>query len=44
MKRGVKLFTDRDYAIDEMPDAVRDLPFLRTSMQQTDMIVTKPTD
>ncbi len=42
MKRGVKLFTDRDYVIDEMPDAVRDLPFHRTSIEQTDAEVTKP--
>ncbi|MFN7564161.1 MAG: hypothetical protein ACK5TH_20500, partial [Prosthecobacter sp.] len=42
MKRGVKLFTDRDYAIDEMPDAVRDLPFHHTSIEKTDVTVTKP--
>ncbi len=42
MRRGVKLFTDRDYVIDEIPDAVRDLPFHRTSIEQTDVIVTKP--
>jgi predicted neuraminidase len=41
MKRGVKLFTDRDYVIDEMPDAVRDLPFHRTSIEKTDVEVTK---
>ncbi|WP_395715935.1 sialidase family protein [Prosthecobacter sp.] len=42
MKRGVKLFTDREYAIDEMPEAVRDLPFHRTSIEKTDVTVTKP--
>lgn len=42
MKHGVKLFTDRDYVIDEMPESVRDLPFLRTSIEKTDMVVTKP--
>ena len=42
MKRGVKLFTDRQYVIDEMPDAVRDLPFHRTSIEKTDVTVTKP--
>lgn len=42
MKRGVKLFNDRDYVIDEMPDAVRDLPFFRTSIEQTEVEVTKP--
>jgi hypothetical protein len=41
MKRGVKLFTDRQYVIDEMPDAVRDLPFHRTSIEKTDVIVTR---
>lgn len=42
MKRGVKLFTDRDYVIAEMPDAVRDLPFHRQSIEQTDVDVTQP--
>jgi len=41
LKKGVKLFTDREYAIDEMPEAVRDLPFLRTSIEKTDVEVTK---
>ena len=42
MKRGVKLFTDREYVIDEMPDAVKDLPFHRTSIEKTHVTVTKP--
>ena len=42
MKRGVKLFTDRQYVIDEMPDVVRDLPFHRTSIEKTDVTVSKP--
>ncbi len=42
MKRGVKLFTDREYRIDEMPEAVKDLPFLRTSIEKTDVIINKP--
>jgi predicted dehydrogenase len=42
MKRGVKLFTDRDYVIDEMPEAVRGLPFLRTSIEKLDVQITKP--
>ncbi len=42
MKRGVQLFTDRDHVISEMPDAVRDLPFHRTSIEKTDVTVTKP--
>lgn len=41
MKRGVKLFTDRDYVIDEMPEAVRGLPFLRTSIERLHAHVTK---
>lgn len=41
MKRGVKLFTDRHYVIDEMPDAVKDLPFHRTSIEKLDVTVTK---
>jgi hypothetical protein len=41
MKRGAKLFTDRDYVIDEMPDALRDLPFHRTSIEKLDVTVTK---
>ncbi len=42
MKRGVKLFDDRDYVIDEMPDAVKDLPFHRTSIEKLDVTITKP--
>lgn len=42
MKPGVKLFTDRDYVIDEMPDAVKDLPFHRTSIEKLDVTITKP--
>ncbi|MCB1276831.1 sialidase family protein [Prosthecobacter sp.] len=42
MKHGVKLFTDREYVIDQMPDAVRDLPFLRTSIEKIDVEVSKP--
>ncbi len=41
MKTGVKLFTDREYVIDEMPRAVRELPFLRTSIEKTDVTVKK---
>jgi hypothetical protein len=42
MKPGVKLFTDRDYVIDEMPALVKDLPFHRTSIEKLDVTVTKP--
>lgn len=41
MRRGVKLFTDRDYVIDEVPDTVRNLPFHRTSIEKMDVTVTK---
>jgi predicted neuraminidase len=41
MKTGVKLFTDREYLIDEMPEAVQGHPFHRTSIEKTDVIVTR---
>ncbi|MEQ1861067.1 MAG: exo-alpha-sialidase [Chthoniobacteraceae bacterium] len=34
MQPGVKLFTDREYVIDELPAQVRGLPFLRTSIER----------
>lgn len=39
---GEKLFTDREYVIDQLPEPVRGLPFLRTSIEKTDVEVTKP--
>jgi hypothetical protein len=42
MKVGAKLFTDRTYVINEMPDSVLDMPFLRTSIETIDVEVTKP--
>lgn len=42
MKQGVKLFADREYRIVEMPDLVRDLPFLRTSIDNLEVEITKP--
>ncbi|MDF1814588.1 MAG: sialidase family protein, partial [Verrucomicrobiales bacterium] len=42
MKPGVKLFTDRTYVIDEIPEAVRNLPFLRTGIEKTDVAITQP--
>ncbi|WP_395740385.1 sialidase family protein [Prosthecobacter sp.] len=42
MKHGVKLFTDRTYIIEEVPVPVRDLPFLRTSIEKLDVEVTEP--
>ncbi|MEQ1851163.1 MAG: sialidase family protein [Chthoniobacteraceae bacterium] len=41
MKVGAKLFTDRDYVIEEMPEQVRGLPFLRTSIEKINVEVTK---
>jgi hypothetical protein len=41
MKPGVTLFTDRDYALIEMPEPVRGLPFLRTSIERIEAEVTK---
>jgi len=34
MKVGVRLFTDRDYVIESMPEQVSGLPFLRTSIEK----------
>ena len=42
MKAGVKIFTDRDYVIQEMPDHVRNLPFLRTSIEKIEVKITRP--
>ena len=42
LQPGVKLFTDREYVVDELPAAVRGLPFLRLSIEKTDVFVTKP--
>jgi predicted neuraminidase len=41
LRPGVKLFTDRDYALQEMPDAVRGLPFFRTGIERLDAEVAK---
>lgn len=42
MKAGVKLFTDRDYVLEEAPELVMGKPFLRTSIEKTDVRVTQP--
>src|SRR6185436_5557601 len=42
LKAGVKLFTDREYVADELPEPVRGLPFLLTSIEKLDVNVTKP--
>jgi len=39
---GVKLFTDRDYTLEEAPEAVMGKPFLRASIEGTEVTVTKP--
>ncbi len=39
MKAGVKLFLDREYAIAEVPELVRDLPFHRTSIERLEVTV-----
>lgn len=41
MKLGTRLFTDRDYVIEAMPEQVRGLPFLRTSIERIDAEVVK---
>ena len=42
IKTGIKLFTDRDYVLEEAPEAVMGKPFLRTSIEKTDVVVKKP--
>lgn len=39
MKPGVKLFTDRDYTLEEMPEAVAERRFLRTGIEKTEVTV-----
>lgn len=42
MTPGVRLFTDRDYVITQLPDEVRGLPFLRTSIDRLEAEVARP--
>jgi hypothetical protein len=42
MKAGVKLFNDRDYVIQEIPDQVRNLAFLRTSIEKIEVKIMSP--
>ncbi|MCY2990697.1 MAG: glycosyl hydrolase family 32 [Planctomycetota bacterium] len=42
MKRGVKLFTDRDYTLTEALDFLMGRPFLRTSIEGYEIECTKP--
>jgi predicted neuraminidase len=39
---GVKLFTDRGYTLEAAPEAVMGKPFFRTSIERTEVTVTKP--
>ncbi len=41
MKTGVKLFTDREYVLEEAPEAVMGKSFLRSSIERTEVTVTK---
>ncbi|MDI1313795.1 sialidase family protein, partial [Prosthecobacter sp.] len=42
MKPGAKLFTDRAYVIEAIPEQVSGLPFLRTSIEKIDVEITQP--
>jgi predicted neuraminidase len=42
LERGVKLFTDRGYVMEEAPQPVLGLPFHRTSIERTDVRVVRP--
>ena len=42
MKPGVKLFTDREYLIEALPEQVNGLPFLRTGIERINVEVTQP--
>jgi hypothetical protein len=44
MKRGVKLFTDRDYTLTEAPDFLMGRGFLRTSIEGYEVECVKPGD
>lgn len=44
MKRGVRLFTDRDYRLTEAPEFLMGLPFLRTSIEGYGIECVKPGD
>ena len=41
MQRGVKLFTDRPYILEEMPADLQGLPFHRTSIEKTSVRVSR---
>lgn len=42
LQPGVKLFINRSYALREMPAVVKGRTFLRTSIERTDLTVTRP--
>lgn len=44
MRRGVKLFTDRDYTLTEAPDFLMGLRFLRTSIERFEVECVHPGD
>ena len=41
MTPGVRLFTDRDYVITQLPDEVRGLPFLRSSIDRLETEIAR---
>lgn len=41
MERGAKLFTDRQYAIDEVPEAVRGMRFIKQSIDRPEVVISK---
>ncbi len=42
MKPGVKLFTDRDYVITEVPESLQGLAFLRTGIEGYEIVCKRP--
>jgi len=42
MKSGVKLFTNRNYTLQEMPESLKGLPFHRGEIELTNLKVTQP--
>jgi len=42
LNKGALLFSDRQYLADELPETVRGLPFLHTSIEQLDAECVKP--
>lgn len=42
MKPGVKLFTDRDYVLTEVPESLQGQPFLRTGIEGYEIVCKRP--